>query len=39
MTRQLDAIIAEALGLEPDQITDELAYQSVPQWDSLRHVA
>ena len=39
MTPQLDAIIADALGLQPDQITDDLAYQSVPQWDSLRHVA
>jgi citrate synthase len=39
VTPQLDAIIAQSLGLEPDQITDDLAYQSVPQWDSLRHVA
>ncbi len=35
----LDALIARALGLRIEQITADLAYQSVPQWDSLRHVA
>ena len=35
----IEAVIAKALLLDEDQVNDELAYQAVPQWDSLRHVA
>lgn len=36
--RTLTAVIAEALGLPEDRITDDLAFQAVPEWDSLAHV-
>jgi len=29
----------EALGISPEQVTDDLAYQSVPRWDSVGHMA
>jgi acyl carrier protein len=28
-----------ALGLAPEQVTDQLTYGSVPQWDSVAHMA
>lgn len=31
--------IAESLGLDPEVITDGLAYNSVKQWDSVAHMA
>jgi citrate synthase len=33
-----DSTIARVLGLEVQSLRDELSYQSIPQWDSLRHV-
>ena len=29
----------ESINVSPDQVTDELAYQSVPGWDSIGHMA
>lgn len=37
-TETIDAIIAHVLGISIDRIQDDLAYQSIPEWDSLRHV-
>lgn len=36
---KLRAIFAEALEIELEQVTDELAYNSIPGWDSLAHMA
>ena len=40
MTEQpaADALIASVLGIPPERVTDGLAFQSIPEWDSLRHV-
>lgn len=35
----IDDVIAKALGIRPEQLSDDLEYQSVQEWDSLRHVA
>lgn len=26
-------------GIEPDQVTDDLEYATIPQWDSVAHMA
>lgn len=31
--------MANALRVEPAQITDDLEFNSIPEWDSLNHVA
>lgn len=36
---RLKKCMAEALGLDTGLITDELAYNSVKQWDSVAHMA
>jgi acyl carrier protein len=36
--RAVEQIIAETLGIAPEEVTDELRFQSIPEWDSLRHV-
>ena len=28
----------EAFGVTPEQVTDDLAYQSIPGWDSIGHM-
>lgn len=35
----VDLTIARVLGIAPGQVNAELEYQSIQQWDSLRHVA
>ncbi|HEX8090778.1 MAG TPA: citrate/2-methylcitrate synthase [Blastocatellia bacterium] len=35
----VEPIIARALGIGTERISDDLMYQSIPEWDSLRHVA
>ncbi|GLC87804.1 acyl carrier protein [Lysinibacillus piscis] len=37
--QKLRAIFAESLGIDEAQITDELAYNSIPEWDSIAHMA
>lgn len=37
MTR-LEALFSNALGLDIEKIHDELAYNSVPEWDSVAHM-
>ncbi|MEV7024825.1 citrate/2-methylcitrate synthase [Kitasatospora sp. NPDC093558] len=34
----LDQLIATTLGIDADEIADDLEYQSIRQWDSLGHV-
>jgi acyl carrier protein len=35
---QLQQIIATAFGIPATDITDELEYQSIPEWDSVSHL-
>lgn len=37
--QKLREIFAESLGIELSQVTDELAYNSIPDWDSIAHMA
>jgi acyl carrier protein len=30
---------AQVLGIPPEQITDDLRYASIPQWDSIAHMS
>ncbi len=36
---QLNELIAKALMLPEDRITDDLTYNSIPEWDSVAHMA
>jgi len=38
MSSKLQEVFATALALPADQVTDDLAYQSVPEWDSMSHM-
>ena len=38
MTAKADQLIARVLRISVDQVTDELQFQSIPQWDSLNHM-
>ncbi|KAA2245752.1 acyl carrier protein [Chitinophaga agrisoli] len=37
-TQQLHDIFANALSIPPDQVTADLSYQSIPEWDSVSHI-
>lgn len=39
MADKLHEIVARALILDPSQVTDELQYNSIPEWDSVAHMA
>jgi len=32
------SVFQEILGLEPQEITDDLAYETCDRWDSLKHL-
>ncbi|MBS3914078.1 MAG: acyl carrier protein [Bacteroidetes bacterium] len=34
----LKQAFANALGVSADRITDDLAYQGIPEWDSVSHM-
>ena len=36
--KKLKQLIAQTLGINGNFITDDLSYQDIPEWDSLRHV-
>lgn len=38
-TEKLRAVFAEALDIDASLITDELTYNSIPEWDSVAHMA
>lgn len=38
-TTPIESVIARVLRIDPDLVTDDLAYHAIPQWDSLQHVA
>lgn len=37
--QKLRAIFAEALSIDESQVTDDLTYNSIPEWDSIAHMA
>lgn len=37
--QKLREIFAESLGISEDQVTDELQYNSIEEWDSIAHMA
>jgi acyl carrier protein len=39
ISSQFSECFARALGIEPQAITDDLAYRAIPQWDSVGHMA
>ncbi|WP_312707824.1 acyl carrier protein [Stenotrophomonas sp.] len=36
---QVAAVFARVLGIGADQVTDELRYNTIPQWDSIAHMS
>jgi acyl carrier protein len=39
MAEDLHEIVARALMLDREAITDDLKYNSIPEWDSVAHMA
>jgi acyl carrier protein len=37
-TQTLQDIIAAALSIPAEEVTDDLSYQSIPEWDSVSHI-
>lgn len=37
--QKLREIFAESLGIDISQVTEELTYNSIPEWDSIAHMA
>lgn len=37
--QKLREIFAESLGIEMSQVTEELTYNTIPEWDSIAHMA
>lgn len=38
-TEKLYAVVATALQIAQERVTDDLAYNTVPEWDSVAHMA
>ncbi len=38
MSTTIESIFAMALGISLDQISDDLEYNSIPEWDSVAHM-
>lgn len=36
---QVVAVFARVLGIDAAQVTDELHYNTIPQWDSIAHMS
>ena len=36
---QVVAVFARVLGIDAAQVTDELRYNTIPQWDSIAHMS
>ncbi|QIL21508.1 acyl carrier protein [Thermomonas sp. HDW16] len=36
---QIIATFARTLGIDASQVTDELRYNTIPQWDSIAHMS
>lgn len=35
----LEELIARTLQIREDQVTDDLAFNAIPEWDSMNHVS
>lgn len=35
---KLISVFSQALNIEPDTVTDELGYNTIPEWDSTAHM-
>lgn len=38
ITEQLSSLFSETLAIPVSQVTDDLAFNSIPQWDSVAHM-
>jgi len=38
LNQQVQAVLVEALKVEPELVTLELAFGDIPQWDSMGHM-
>lgn len=38
-TDTLRTVFAESLGIPPETVTDALTFATIPQWDSVAHMA
>lgn len=38
MSNPVESVIAETLRISPSKVTDTLAFNGIPEWDSLAHV-
>jgi acyl carrier protein len=38
VSQQLNEVVSKALSVSADTVTDELEYQSIPEWDSMTHL-
>jgi len=38
-SKKLTQVFTEALGIKKEIITDDLQYNSIPEWDSVAHMA
>ncbi|MDC7807949.1 acyl carrier protein [Luteimonas sp BLCC-B24] len=36
---RVTAVFARVLGIDAAQVTDDLRYNSIPQWDSIAHMS
>ncbi len=36
---KLAAVFAQALGIDSSRVSDELTYNTIPEWDSVAHMA
>ena len=39
MTKRLEDIFGETLGIDPSRVVDSLEYNSIKEWDSVAHMA
>ncbi|MBB4823655.1 acyl carrier protein [Sporosarcina luteola] len=37
--QKLQSVFTEALGIDASQVVDDLTYNSIPEWDSIAHMA
>jgi len=38
LNQQIQAVLVEALQVEPELVTPELSFGDIPQWDSMGHM-
>lgn len=38
LNQQVQAVLVEALQVEPELVTPELSFGDIPQWDSMGHM-